>query len=217
MLIASFIGGTFASVDKFPKLGNALPIFKEYPYLLPNLLGAVLPLVAAALAAIWLKETLPPREERDAENDAADPEERSYKSLFTPQINALMFSFAVLSLLGGSIMAILPLFCFTPVRDGGLSFSESQIGTSMSIRAVGTIIAQLLAFPWLQRRFGSLKLYRWCMILWIPAYIGLPILNGFARLDQQALVWVGMVLTLSTGAVANMAFGEFFHWLRSDF
>jgi Na+/melibiose symporter-like transporter len=176
------------------------------------------------MAAIYLKETLPPRETKpasdanseDTVNDA-DKEETSYKSLFTPHINALMFSFAILSLLGGAQSALQPLFCFTPVNDGGLGFSESEIGTAMSIRAVATIACQVIAFPWLQRTWGTQRLYKWLMVLWIPTYIGLPFLNILARQGYNTGVWVGLSFTLACSAVANMAFGKFQHrlWLIS--
>ncbi|ORY23550.1 major facilitator superfamily domain-containing protein [Naematelia encephala] len=221
VLIASFIGGTFSSSERFPAL-HRIPLFAAYPYLLPNLLAAILPLVAAILAAIYLKETLPPPIHHNKSQPPSSPassttldadaqvdeveDSTSLWNLFTPEINALMFSFAVLSLLGGAVMAILPLFCFTPIADGGLDFSDGEIGTAMAVRAVATIIVQLSAFPWLQRRLGSLRLYRGLMVLWIPAYIGLPMLNGFARLGQKRVVWTGMVMTLLCGAIANMAF-----------
>jgi len=120
-----------------------------------------------------------------------------------------MFSFAVLSLLGGAQSALQPLFCFTPINDGGLGFSESQIGTAMSIRAVATIAVQVIAFPLLQRRVGTARLYRWLMILWIPTYMGLPFLNILARQGYTTGVWVGLSFTLACSAVANMSFGEY--------
>jgi len=212
ILIASFLGGSFANINNFPRFANTFPIFKTFPYLLPNLLAAFPPLIAAVLAAIYLKETLPPKppiSSTESTDSVIDKEETSYKALFTPHINALMFSFAVLSLLGGAQSALQPLFCFTPINDGGLGFSESQIGTAMSIRAVATIAVQVIAFPLLQRRVGTARLYRWLMILWIPTYMGLPFLNILARQGYTTGVWVGLSFTLACSAVANMSFGEY--------
>ena len=226
ILIASFVGGTFGSSANFPGLIKAFPFFKTFPYLLPNLLAALLPAVVAIIAAIWLKETLPSKIRKDlpdtASSHTATPsednakEETSYKSLFTPHINAIMFSFAVLSLLGGAQSAIQPLFCFTPIRDGGLGFSEKEIGISMSIRSIATVAVQVLAFPWLQRHVGTLRLYRWLMILWLPTYLGLPFVAGLARVGTDnghkrkdgglVSVWISLSATLLCSAVANMAF-----------
>ena len=212
VLIASFIGGTFGSSKSFPNLIKTFPIFETYPYLLPNLLAAILPLVAAVVAMIWLEETVPSKDDDSSDDMAVGKEEpTSFKALFTPHINAIMFSFAVLSLLGGAQGALQPLFCFTPVRDGGLGFGEGQIGTSMSIRSIATILVQVLAFPMLQRRMGTLRLYRYLMVLWLPTYVLLPFLNGLARGGHPVLVWLGLSFTLFCSAVANMAFGELTH------
>lgn len=222
ILIASFIGGTFGSSKAFPTLTSALPIFETYPYLLPNVLAALLPLIAAVLAAVYLEETLPPKDELKLGYAASDDtlagsddgdsmkEETSLKALFTPHINSIMFSFAILSLLGGAQTALQPLFAFTPVRDGGLGFGEKQIGIAMSIRSVATIGVQLLAFPWLQRKVGTLRLFRWLMVLWLPTYLGLPLCNALARTNHPIGVWIGLSTTLFCSAVANMAFGGFF-------
>ena len=121
-----------------------------------------------------------------------------------------MFSFAILSLVAGAQLALVPLFCFTPVSNGGLGFGEADIGNAMSIRAVSTIAVQLFAFPALQRKFGSLRLYRYLMILWIPSFFLLPFGNVLARANQPALVWVSLSSSLILSAIANMAFGELF-------
>jgi len=220
ILVASFIGGTFGSSKSFPGLAKAIPLFAAYPYLLPNLLAAIFPLVAAVVAAIWLKETLPSKVDPQPDyansedtlsgsDDGLVKEETSLKALFTPHINTIMFSFAILSLLGGAQTALQPLFAFTPVRDGGLGFGEKQIGIAMSIRSIATIAVQVAAFPVLQRRIGTHRLYKWLMVLWLPTYLGLPFLNGIARSgDHTVAVWTGLSITLMCSAVANMAFGK---------
>ena len=219
-LIAAFLGGTFAQPHKkFPRLVAALPIFKTYPYLLPNLLAAVFPITAALLAFLYLKETLPPPKVVTTSHDDDDSEttqtgqdgeeaEFKYSDLFSHKINSIMFSFGVLSLMGTAMGGLIPLYCFTPVPNGGLGFDATQIGNAMSARAVSTIVIQLGAFPYLQRRVGTLRLYRFLLILWIPAFLGLPLLNILARKGEHVGVWVGLVLTFACGSIANMAFGK---------
>ena len=207
ILIASFIGGTFGNATRFPFLAK-MPLFQTFPYLLPNLLAAIFPLFSATAAFFYLKETLVKTSPGDGSQTAEAGEETSYKALLTPHINALMFSFAVLSLLAAAQLALIPLFCFTPIRDGGLGFGESEIGNAMSIRAVATIVVQLFCFPFLQRRYGTLKLFRWLMMLWVPSYGILPFLNVLAKEDKIGAVWVGLSAARVLSAIANMAFGE---------
>ncbi|CAD6583241.1 MAG: hypothetical protein TREMPRED_003505, partial [Tremellales sp. Tagirdzhanova-0007] len=132
----------------------------------------------------------------------------SYKSLFSRHITALMFSFGILSLLGGVQGTLIPLFCFTPIHNGGLGFTATEIGHTLSLRAIATLSIQLFVFPPLQRRVGTVGLYRWLMCLWIPSFLGYPVLNGLARTDHPTLVWIGLAFVLILSSIANMAFGK---------
>jgi hypothetical protein len=206
-LIAAFLGGTFAvPAKRFPGLTQTIPLLDRFPYLLPNLLSAIFPLLGAIVAALYFKETLKITA-KDDDTDATTEDEIKYKDLFTPHINAIMVSFGLLSLMGTSVNAIVPLFCFTPIEIGGLGFSPTLIGRAMSARAVFTIIVQLLAFPTLQRRIGTIKMYKWLMLFWIPAFGGLPLTNAFARLQWNVAVWLCLGVSLMCGSIANMAFG----------
>lgn len=131
-----------------------------------------------------------------------------YSDLFSPKINAIMFSFGVMSLMGSAMGGLLPLYCFTPIINGGLGFDSTQIGRALSARAISTIFIQLTAFPRLQRRVGTLGLYRVPLFLWIPAFLGLPLLNVFARRGSDVGVWVGLVSVFACGSIANMAFDK---------
>jgi len=217
-LLAASIGGTFAKPEqRFPRLTAAIPVLKTYPYLLPNVLASIFPVIAATFAFLYLKETLAPPTPKLLTNDndsdtirPGDEEEEvfKYSDLFSTKINAIMFSFGVMSLMGAAMGGLLPLYCFTPVQNGGLSFDSAQIGEALSARSISTIVIQLGAFPYLQRRFGTLRLYRVLLVLWIPAFLGLPLLNVLGRKGLNAGVWTGLVLVFACGSIANMAFGR---------
>ena len=224
-LVAAYVGGEFSNVAlKHPWLSNAL--FERFPYLLPNLIAGIFPLVSAIICFFWLEETLPSkssgRVKLDADMDAdqgavADaamppalteedegPAPRS--EIFNKRVNIIMFSFGVLSLMGSAILGIHPLFCFTPTQDGGLNFREKQIGDAMSIRSVSVLIVQVVAFPWLQPRVGTWRLYRILMFFWIPTFLCLPLCNLLARGDDYVGVWILLTFSMICGAIANMAF-----------
>ena len=235
VLIASTLGGSFGNINRFPRLRDSIPLFKTFPYLLANLLTAIITLIPALIALIWLRETLPPKpvikqgsgeanaepttaaSTEPAEGNANDQAESgpvestldvSYKSLFSRHITALMFSFGILSLLGGVQGTLIPLFCFTPIHNGGLGFTSTEIGNTLSLRAIATLSIQLFVFPPLQRRIGTVRLYQWLMCLWIPSFLGYPVLNGLARNDHPTLVWIGLAFVLILSSIANMAFGK---------
>ena len=181
------------------------PIFTTYPYLLPCLLAGIFPLISGGLAVLFLKETL---ERPDPDKISTEPEEQLHtaRELLTTAVKKMLLNFGILALQSTALMGLIPLYCFTPVKDGGLGFGEGNIGKALSIRAVATIVVQIVGFPYLQRRVGTMRLYRLLMALFIPTFLMMPLINVVARLGQPAWVWIGLVVTLLTGATANMAF-----------
>ncbi|WRT63301.1 uncharacterized protein IL334_000206 [Kwoniella shivajii] len=226
-ILASSIGGYFPHfANRFPSVGDAFPVIRKYPYMLPSLVAAVFPFSSGIVASLFMKETLPTKkvvvpkrvstyrsindeddsEMQDTEEDENDGPAVGFRGLLTPDINKLMGSFGLLQLQGICFGCLLPLFCFTPTSAGGLGFNESQIGLAMSIRGFATIIVQLLAFPFLQKRVGTVRLYKFLVFLFIPAFAFLPITNVFALRGQSWAVWTGLAVSLSTYSIGNMAF-----------
>jgi len=89
------------------------------------------------------------------------------------------------------LFAVYPIFAFMPVEKGGLALSEARIGIHMSFRAVTQILA-LIPYPYLERRYGFMRMYRFSMLLW-PVTIALfPLLNVVARSNgEEGCLWYG--------------------------
>lgn len=89
------------------------------------------------------------------------------------------------------LFAVYPIFAFMPVERGGLALSGASIGIHMSFRAVTQILA-LIPYPYLERRYGFMRMYRFSMLLW-PVTIALfPLLNLIARSNgEDGCVWYG--------------------------
>ncbi|WWC90132.1 uncharacterized protein L201_005065 [Kwoniella dendrophila CBS 6074] len=234
-ILASSIGGYFPHfAQRFPSIGEAFPVLKAYPYLMPSLVAAIFPLTSGIVAFFFMKETLPPKKVKPVSGTTSNTNTRGYqaidngdevdenlhdvehhddeeppvgfKDLLTPDINKLMASFGLLQLQGICFLGLLPLFCFTPIQAGGLGFKESKIGLAMSIRGIATILVQLIAFPFLQKRVGTVRLYKFLVFLFIPAFIILPLTNIFARKNQNWAIWTGLSCSLGLYAIGNMAF-----------
>jgi hypothetical protein len=80
--------------------------------------------------------------------------------------------------------AIFILFCYTSTSLGGLSFRESQIGQALALGGIFTVSFQLIIFPPLQARFGTVKLYRSLMSLYPLVFGMFPIMSAAARWDE---------------------------------
>jgi Na+/melibiose symporter-like transporter len=206
IIISSFLGGTFANT-RGTKFAQMLPLFETFPYLLPMLLASVFPLLSGCLAYFYLEETLATRKEVSSENGDDPTPETSVKALFTWQISLIIFSFGIISLFGVALLALVPLFCFTALDKGGLGFDARQIGWVISQRSISVMIIQVIAFPWLQKRFGTVPLYKLCSILWIPGFVMLPLANLVARHGKEIWVWVGIYAFMLVTGLANLGFG----------
>jgi MFS family permease len=206
IIVASYIGGTFANT-RGTAIGNAIPLFDKFPYAFPMVLSSLFPLISGITALFFLKETLP--ENLHEEREQASPEDKSLQSLMTRHITLIIFSFGILSLLGVGVGALLPLFCFTAVDHGGLGFDAKRIGSVISQRSVAVLVIQMVTFPWLQKRVGTTRLFKWLMSLWIPALLLLPLCNIFARMGNETLVWVSLYLFMVVGSLSGMAFSMF--------
>ena len=89
------------------------------------------------------------------------------------------------------LFAIYPLFAFMPVEKGGLGLSEAHIGLHMSFRSVISVLT-MIPYPYLERRFGLMRTYRFSMSLWPVAIALLPLLNLVARINgEDRWVWYG--------------------------
>ncbi len=206
VIIASFLGGTFANT-RGSSIAHALPIFETFPFLLPMLLASIFPLLSGSLAYFYLEETLPPPKEI-TENSDETPPVTSVKALFTKEISLIIFSFGVISLLGMALQALIPLFLFTPLDKGGMGFDAERIGYVISQKSLSVLFIQVLAFPWLQKRLGTVPLYKLCSVLWLPSFAVLPLANLAQRHGQTVLAWSGIYGFMLISGFAGLGFGE---------
>ncbi|KAI9775389.1 MAG: hypothetical protein M1839_001244 [Geoglossum umbratile] len=109
-----------------------------------------------------------------------------FRSIWTRNVLYTLFSFALLPLHNSAFMQIFPLFLSTPrVPDnhpaivffnGGLGLPSSTIGTWLAIFGVSGILLQLLIYPRMQARIGTLWSYRIALVIFPAAYIVAPYL-----------------------------------------
>ncbi|PPQ78552.1 hypothetical protein CVT25_011824 [Psilocybe cyanescens] len=126
--------------------------------------------------------TFQPQLESITVEDASPPMSIA-QLLRIPVIRALTFSGVALCFTATSFDALFVLFCYTPIRLGGLNFPASYIGYSLAIAGTSSILIQISCLPTLLIRVNHAKLYNICMFFWPAAYLALPLLNVIARRD----------------------------------
>jgi hypothetical protein len=220
MIFAAVLGGSLANTRGWA-IARVIPIFETFPYLLPMVLASMFPLVSGTLAFCFLEETLPPKaspvvdeleevamEQGVPNHQALKQSKALVRDLMTRHIILVVGAFAIMSLTVIALGALLPLFCFTPIEQGGLGMGSQSIGAIISSRSVVVLAIQVFCFPWLASRLGIVRLHRWAMSLWIPTFTLLPMVNLAARAQQPFLVWGGLCLFMIVGSLAGMCQGE---------
>lgn len=80
--------------------------------------------------------------------------------------------------------------------DPSAGFHEADIGTALSLSGLSAVGFQLLLFPPLQRRAGTVPLYRALMSLWPFVFALFPVMSWCARERGRDAVWSVLVVFL---------------------
>ncbi|TNY17581.1 major facilitator superfamily domain-containing protein [Rhodotorula diobovata] len=145
-------------------------------------------------------------EEVAAQGRARRAKAPGFREMFTKRVCAALMTYAMLALETVALDALLILFCYSPVSIGGLGFHEADIGTALSLSGLSAVGFQLLLFPPLQRRAGTVPLYRALMSLWPFVFALFPVMSWCARERGRDAVWSVLVVFLLLKSVANMSY-----------
>jgi hypothetical protein len=119
----------------------------------------------------FLKETLPAKVRRQeahkishqAGRDTPQGPAQEEDAAERPTLRALLTRNVVMALLNSVMMnfvnicyiSVLPLFLYTAVDKGGISFTKEQIGYYLAANGLITIVVQLFIFPPMERALGG--------------------------------------------------------------
>lgn len=206
-ILAPAIGGFLS--DPVKNLGGAfadVPLFVNYPYVFPCMFNGVMGLSAFILGYFYLPETKPFLERRAKtkaraaakaagevenpfEDDGSEKEESSIpiRVLFRSRpIWSSIGTYFCLALFWVLFDETFPVFCQTPVDEGGLGQSESQIGIQLAICGAALIIFQTTCYGPMAKRWGIVKLYTWAAWIQIPVFVLWPLSNYVAAANLGA-------------------------------
>lgn len=203
--------------------------FKRFPYFLPCFTVSLFSVVGFFLAFFLLQETLDQQPNEATQSGKTygtsgmlqRPPLKPRKSsslrqlMSVPMIRALCASGCALSFFSTAFDVVFVLFCYSPISEGGLAFSISQIGFALAISGAIAALLQVVFMPTILRRVDPAVMYHFCMKLWPCVFLALPFLNIVARRgvaigDSERysfwFLWGGIALTLSVARVAFLAY-----------
>ncbi|KAH9823200.1 major facilitator superfamily domain-containing protein [Melampsora americana] len=230
--IGPAIGGyTAKPAEQYPSLFSITGFFGRYPYFLPCFIAGSLNMLAVVVGIFFLDETLPTKtpaalkraaEERIQETETGihiAPSEvtgsPSVMSLLKKPVLLVLLCFIFMAFENSAWNALVPLFSYTRIEDGGLGLSMNQIGTTLSSSGIVAVLVQTVLFPSLQRKYGTINLLR-CVKLAFPiCFMSLPLIGIITReaspdgktvTPHSTLVaMLGMAFSLALKCFGNMS------------
>lgn len=141
----------------------------------------------------------------------------TYKQIFTRNVVLTLLSFMVCPMHNASFMQLWPVFLSTPRSfskitlpfkfSGGLGLSTSDVGFAMAVLGVAGITLQLLVFPLVQGKYGTLICYRVSLFVFPLAYCLIPYLAILPSTPGKSAggitVWSGIVIVVLVQVVAR--------------
>ena len=104
--------------------------------------------------------------------------------------------------------AVSPLYQFTSIENGGLSFSDAQIAVFIAVAGVSQAAWMLIGFPPLQRWLGTGRLLRACVAFQPFFMAAYSLLNELRRHGYEKAFWGTLWPTLIIGSGVAMSFGK---------
>ncbi len=107
---------------------------------------------------------------------------------------------------------LMPLFLSEPIShekphlpfkfSGGFAMSTKTIGFMMAVQGVYSMVAQLFLFPFLVRRMGTLKTFRFVMLVWPLLYFIVPYLVLLPTQFQKLGIYASLIIKITFHVIA---------------
>ncbi|OAA80185.1 Major facilitator superfamily transporter [Akanthomyces lecanii RCEF 1005] len=212
--LGPLIGGLLADpVAQYPRIFKGIAFFENYPYALVGFVLTTVGTAGVVISFLLLEETLDSDEETvssTGDGQAAARQALSMRELLmAPKVAITIWVYTHFMLLAFAVTALMPVFLFTPVNIGGTGFSSSQISAFMAVQGASQAFWLIVAFPILQRRYGTKNLLKMCATAYQFFFAGIILLNALLRIGgKSAMAWawtLGSFLAV-TGPGVSMGF-----------
>ncbi|KAF2767890.1 MFS general substrate transporter [Teratosphaeria nubilosa] len=205
IFLGPLIGGPLANpVEQFPKTFEDSALFKQYPYALSTYTAGTFCILATLFAIFGLRETLKREEVRPGANSSKPM--TTWEVIKSPGVGIVLYIFGHVSLLGLAYTAVSPVFLFTAVDKGGWGFSDQYIAIFLAVAGASQAAWMLLAFPAVQKRFGTGNILRGAAIFWPVLFVSFPFGNELLRHGLKTTFWIITPIFLVIGSGVSMAF-----------
>ena len=208
------LGGALADpVNQYPNLFRGWRYFEAYPYALPGFVVGGISASSALLSALFLDESPGQKSESKTGDggsmqNAAKPMSAA-QLLKAPGVLVVLWVYNHVMLLGFAMIALLPVYLYTPVQQGGLGFSTQYISICMAVQGASEALWLLIVFPYLHHRLGTNRILQICTTMYPFLFGSYMMMNLVLRIGSSLATtcfWVIGAITAVTGPGLMMAF-----------
>ncbi|PLW18603.1 hypothetical protein PCANC_09214 [Puccinia coronata f. sp. avenae] len=234
IIVGPLIGGYLAKpASQYPDYFGYVQFLVDYPYFLPCFIAGMINLFAVTIGFFFLEETLASKKthnnlslsdqgnEHDIQEDV-EPEEAAqnvpqpkprFVELFTPSIISVLFSSLLVFFQMSSLATLIPLFAYTRFEDGGLGLNLRQMGTALTTNGFAAVVVQTVTFPYLQRRWGTVKVFRTVLLISPIVFVLLPVVHSLVQARRDAsgvdagarMAMVGIMVVLAIKSLGKIS------------
>jgi hypothetical protein len=127
-----------------------------------------------------------------------------------PGVARVVLIYNYIMLLAYTYTAVNPVFMYTRIHLGGLSFTPQLIAAFTALAGASQAIWLLLVFPRLHKRVGTGRILFYCACAWPVFFASSVVFNVLLRHRFVAAFWATAPLTLVLGSGVAMAFSKSF-------
>ncbi|GAB5592550.1 hypothetical protein Unana1_07450 [Umbelopsis nana] len=120
----------------------------------------------------------------------------TYLSALTPDIQKVILSYVLICFSVIMESELFALWSTSDVTSGGLGFNSKQLGTALTVGGMGMMFMQLVVYPRLQRRFGTLPVYRTMLAVAVMVLFAQGFIREFAQRQLYQALWTVLIITL---------------------
>ncbi|CAE6364898.1 unnamed protein product [Rhizoctonia solani] len=226
-LIAPALGGFLSHpAERYPSVFD-YELLRQYPFLLPCLVGSGLSTIGLVAGIFFFEETLaeakrPRSQSRDepfelenhsckdgntlTQHDVDEPIPSMWEILKDIAVRRVLVSYAFMALISVSLNAVCVLWLYTPAKLGGVGFSTSEIGVTLAVSGLLTTIVAVIVFPPVERWVGVVALYKFGMAMQVVSVVTFPLAHAMALAAGKRGAYFGASIMLSVRCIAGVVF-----------
>ncbi|KAG2185948.1 hypothetical protein INT43_002386 [Umbelopsis isabellina] len=120
----------------------------------------------------------------------------AYLQALTPEIKKVILSYILICFMVIMESELFVLWTTSELTSGGLGFNSKQLGTILAIGGLGMMFMQIVVYPRLQRRFGTLPVFQTALALATVLLFSQGFIRILAQKHWEQALWTVLILTV---------------------